>query len=774
MKQHLWTLLRILPVVLVIAAVASGQSNTTRSTSDAAGVKTTSTDTKKPSNDTKKPADAEPTSQTVGEDTGDYVTTGTLEVGYRGLRVDGDVNKFRSDLNYKAGPRLFDSSLLMKAKNGKGNLFETLLITSTGWGADPTGNLRFNVEKPKWYRFEGSYRRMKYFRYLNNFVNPNWLFTGFPVPPNPNTGLHNYNTRTQLGDFELTILPKNELIRFTIGYSPERYEGPFFTTYHQGGNEFQALVNARSQANDFRFGADGKLGPIDWTFLQGFRRFRDDSFIDTVPVFINPNPTNTARFTTFSRNEPSRGHLNFTRASLHTLIEKRLDITGRIIYSKSTSDSVFVENFTGTNFNTRITGLLAPPNTLTFGLINIGSNVERPQSIGDIGVTYLATDKLRISNTFRVEDFEINGAGLYDAAFVLTRPPASTSSSFPSGFTANNVVKYRKYLNTLEGDYQFNRNYSIHLGYRYGTRHEETLHTGFNFGSLLPAALVPESETETNHTHSFIGGFRARPVKNWTLYFDGEHGTADNVFTRIGNYDYTNIRAKSRYAPDRRVNFNVSLITRNNANPSEIAGESISDFGASIKSRTFQTSIDWMARPDLTFNIGYNYNWVNSDATIDYYYQVPPATSVFHHFGHALYFMRNNFFFVDSTWRVHRRATLFTSYRINQDRGQGNQLSDPTGGTPIPGGIVVAGSLRNPAVTGGNLVTSYPMSFQSPEARLAIRINRHLDWNLGYQYFNYNENNFVLRSFPPASTRAQNYHAHLPYMSLRIYVGRKE
>jgi len=65
------------------------------------------------------------------------------------------------------------------------------------------------------------------------------------------------------------------------------------------------------------------------------------------------------------------------------------------------------------------------------------------------------------------------------------------------------------------------------------------------------------------------------------------------------------------------------------------------------------------------------------------------------------------------------------------------------------------------------LISSYPMSFQSPEARMAIKLNRHLDWNLGYQYYNYHESAIV-------GPRPQNYHAHLPYTSLRIYIGRKE
>jgi hypothetical protein len=116
------------------------------------------------------------------------------------------------------------------------------------------------------------------------------------------------------------------------------------------------------------------------------------------------------------------------------------------------------------------------------------------------------------------------------------------------------------------------------------------------------------------------------------------------------------------------------------------------------------------------------------------------------------------------TARLSRRMTLYTSFRINNDGGQGNRISDITGGTPISG-------VANTNL-GGTMITSYPMNFVTPEARLAIMLNRHLDWNLGYQYYGYNESDF-LKTFP-GSPRAQNYHAHLPYMSLRVYFGRKE
>jgi hypothetical protein len=191
---------------------------------------------------------------------------------------------------------------------------------------------------------------------------------------------------------------------------------------------------------------------------------------------------------------------------------------------------------------------------------------------------------------------------------------------------------------------------------------------------------------------------------------------------------------------------NVSVITRDNSNPSEISGVSLEDFGVKYKSRAFVSSVDWLAKSGLSVHAGYNYNWVNSNATIDYSYLSTANSNIR---GHALYYMRLNFSYIESTARLTNRVTFYTAYRISDDNGQGNRLSDPS------------------ATGARTLVSSYPMSFQSPEARLTMKLHRRLDWNVGYQYYNYNES-------PLVGPRPQNYHAHLPYTSLRIYFGRIE
>ena len=76
-----------------------------------------------------------------------------------------------------------------------------------------------------------------------------------------------------------------------------------------------------------------------------------------------------------------------------------------------------------------------------------------------------------------------------------------------SNLDANRITKYRKYQNTLEGDYQFNARYSIHFGYRYGSRRIEEGFEGFNLGSngsLTPPPVRTLKHRSRAKPHSCI------------------------------------------------------------------------------------------------------------------------------------------------------------------------------------------------------------------------------------------------------------------------------
>src|SRR5215470_2610351 len=206
--------------------------------------------------------DADKTQQpATNGDKNPYTITSSVEFGVRGIVIQGNQNKYKSDLNYQPGFRLFDSSFLMKSKENDGLLFDTLLVNSYGWGSDPNRYLHVNAEKTRWYRFDANYRRFDYFNDLTNLA----------------LGQHTADTEYRQGDFDLTLLPQNKTIRFNLGYSLARNSGPALTTFDYQRDEFPIMSSVRQESNEFRVGADARLWIFDLSFQQGWRYFKDDT-----------------------------------------------------------------------------------------------------------------------------------------------------------------------------------------------------------------------------------------------------------------------------------------------------------------------------------------------------------------------------------------------------------------------------------------------------------------------------------------------------------------
>jgi hypothetical protein len=657
--------------------------------------------------------------QTTTDDLGSYNVNSSIEFGVRGLSVSGNENKYRSDLNYDNGVRLFDSSFLLRSREGKRKgPFDEFLVTTSGWGGDPYGATRVSVEKSGLYRFDANVRRARYFNALTSFANP--LST--PV------GQHTSNQRHNFSDFDFTGLPENRKIRFYLGYSRDTREGPGTTTARFSGDEYAINSNTDTRANDFRAGIDAHLLGFDLSLLQGARYFHDNSSYTVTLTNQGNNPTNTSRIDQLVRETPAQGTHFWTRFNVHRLFAQKLDFTGRFIYLSSRSRYSFFEQTTGR----QSTGNLAVPQTAT-----ASGETRRPSSIGDIGVTFLATDKFRISNSFRFDNFRINGEEpLVDVLRQRTVAGLPLATVTTTSFFAR-TTNYRRFLNTIEADYQFSPSYSVHAGYRFTDRHIE-------LASLdRTTTLATRSEEVDNQTHAAIFGFKARPVKAWTIYFDGEHGDADSVFTRLANNDFTNLRLRNRVNVSDKLSFTAAFITKDNTNPADVITSPNVPFGTdpgaldvNVKSRHFTSSVDWTPNAKFFLSTGYTHMRVTSIAGI-----LLPISGQ-RRVGESQYFSRDNFFFFNVFVRPTSRLTFYGGYHINKDEGQGDRVS----------------------TSNVLLIDSYPMSFQSPEARVTLKLNRMLDWNVGYTYYNYKDKFFPI----------QNYHSHLPYTSLRIYFGRGE
>ena len=632
--------------------------------------------------------------------------TSSFEIGGRWVDVSGNENKFKSDFNYRDGIRVFDSSFLIENNGGDRNAFDSALVMWSGWGGDPTGMFRLNFEKAGTYKFDSNIRKVKYFNNLNNHA----------------LNLHTADTEHNFGDFDLTIFPESEKLRFNVGYSFNRTDGPGGYTTRAYSDEYGVKTEVDNGSDDFRAGVDTQLAGINLGFAYGHRSFRENTFYFIDAVNPGQNLTNTSVLTSFQRKHPIEGSTDFGTFRLQRTFAKRFDLSARLIYSLTKTHFSMYELITGRDNNN---------NFVDSDTFTISGDSKRPQTRFDIGATYRFTNRFRISNTFTYDQFNIAGGSNFfedlrrrNAAGVV-QPPSLTATLF------HRVTGYERTSNLFEGSYDFGPRFGVFAGYRYTFR--DVVLDGFD-RNLFSGSLTLHPDESDNQTNTFIIGANGKPTKNWVIFADAEIGESDNVFTRLSNYDFVNFRVRSRLNYKNLV-FNASFISKDNTNPAGSTETAPTDFEADTRTRIFTTSVDWNPRTDFGFTTGYTYNYLTANSNII----VPLANSVLTP-GISEYYVRNSFFFFDVNARPLKRLSIFASYRIDDDGGQGDRVSTAP----------------------QNIITSYPMTMHMPEIRIAFKINRYIDWNVGYQYYDYNEN------FP----NAQNYHAHMPYTSLRIYLGR--
>jgi len=661
---------------------------------------------------------------------GGYEISSSVELGVRGSEVNGNENKYRSDLNYRSGFRVFDSSFLMENRNG-GGVFDTALITTTGFGSDPSGSFRFNLDKTGLYKIDSNIRRVKYFNFLNNHAAPEPFIGGVP------RGQHNFNTEHTFGDFDLTIFPESPNLRFRAGYSANDTGGlgTYTTRFQSDEFEVQSDVDAGSQ--DIRLGVDGRILGFNLGLTYGRRWFSDDTRYFQGPSLGNSVAANTASITSFERNYPIKGSTDFAHFFTQRTFAQRLDFTGRFIYSLSKTDFTLNELFVGRGATSATTP--GSPFFIDSDQIQMAGDAKRPQARADLGATFRVTDRLRISDTFTFDQFSIGGGSTFLETIVRRTAAGVPNSPAPTSTLYHRNTSYRRFSNLLDVDYQVNNRLGFNVGWRFTDRTVRLV--GFQQNRLTSAVSGVFDDEHENRTHSLVAGGKVKPLNNWSIFADVEIGDSDNVFTRLANNEVRNFRIRSRTSFN-RFSFNVSAIWKDNDTPGRSGASTVPEFASVVEtqSRVFSTSFDWTPHDDWGFSAGYTYQNLTSRADI-----LVPISGQYRR-GLSEFFIRNNHFFFDVTARPISRVSIFASYRIDDDNGQGDRIP-----------------LRPE-----DIITGYPIRFQSPEIRLAFKLSKNVDWNVGYQYYDYKEiqPELAFRGFE------QNYNAHLPYTSLRIYFGR--
>jgi len=378
-------------------------------------------------------------------------------------------------------------------------------------------------------------------------------FCSNPAVPQ-NTSLHSLYLTRRMQDYDLTLLPTSK-VRFRLGYSRNRNEGPSLYTTDSG--TISAFDQVESYTtNAYRAGIDVRALPrTTISFDEFLSYFKQDNTVTDNPA-VNPGnfqfvlgtvpgqgtpagtpvdlgniwstqtaaealpcatpivkgTTNTATptcngFLSYSQVGSPRNFMPTERLRFQSSYFKNFEMSGSLGYSSSNNVIPdFLETVNG------YTARSGERGSTTGG----PANAKRVSVNADWSGVYAITDKLRILDAFRYDNWRIPGTwdtlatatygtpspgpgvvglllspGSFNstsctAAANYNQPtcPQHTASSaaditnkIASQFLAQNIKS-----NTLELQYDFNRRYSAHIGYLYTNRTIASMAATFDTG----------------------------------------------------------------------------------------------------------------------------------------------------------------------------------------------------------------------------------------------------------------------------------------------------
>lgn len=633
--------------------------------------------------------------------TADYTISNSFEFGYRFAEVSGNRDVYRSSVNYGNGVRLFEGQLRINTLDGKGKLFDEFSFQTTGAGQDPYQASGLRVEKNRLYRYDMQFRIVNYFNRLPSL----W------------SGEHGLNSERIFQNHDLTLLPGRRF-EILLGYDRNNQNGPGFSSESvisslpglDSGNFLRFATNLRRVNNQYRAGVNTRVAGLAITVMQAFDNYKEDTdYRDAsgVPgIAANVQPVER-----LVRAEPIHGNTPVTTVNIRTENEHRIGFNGRFAYASGNRNFILGEELMGTG--------VAAALRQTY----IAGSGKRAQGSGDFTVVALPSDKWTLTNATSINNTRISG----DSALLEVSLFTNQSLRFED-------LGIRHITNATELNFRPHSTVGLYGAYRHTSRRilsrDATEFPTFNFNR--------ETVEQTNDVNAGVAGIRWMPVKGVRLSFDSEVGRAGRPLTPVSGRRFHTENARAQY---RRKGLVVSANYQ-----SRINDNSATLINHSSTCRQFGGNLAWSDAAGR-FTVDAGYARLHLDTASGIFNFLPETGGSLTR--NSLYTSNLNTVHFGGRAQFSERLTLYLGYTLAKDTADGRDAISVA--DPVMGGYPSFG------FDGTNLINSFPLSYQSPQARLSVRLHDRLSWNFGWQFYNYAER----------FSGAQNYHAHVGYSSFR-------
>jgi hypothetical protein len=560
------------------------------------------------------------------------------------------------------------------------------------------------IQKNSLYRYDMTWR-------LNAYYNPGLTIAG---------GTHLEDTIRRLQDHNLMLLPQSK-VRFNLGYSRNVEDGPALSTaqeFDANGSAYPVFTNVRRQWNEYRLGGDADVAGFKLTVLRRWSYFKDDTPFTSAGVFAAGTPTDQTVVQQFQRSQPMHGSNSGWLGNLFTR-RKRWGVNARLTYMSGRNVFALDESAAGIgSFGT--TGLRQ---------IVVGGRANRPDLAGDFNLSLYPSDRLTVVNSSSITSNRIDGNSSY----------SEINLNLDLGTTI-----YFQYLgiltltNSTDVNYRVRKWIGFYGGYHYSDRHIRTI-DGTAVPTIADSFGAFQFDT-SNHVNSGTAGVRIRPVGALSINLEGEVARAYHPLTPISDKNYHAINGRVEYRV-KRLQLSTTYRQVYNLNPP------LSFANFSSHSRQYSANASWA--PNNWFAVDASYAKLHLD-TFDglrFFAAFPGPRSVLQTGDYSVYVSNIHAANLGVRWALGKRADLWVGYSITKDTGDGRigQLVAPNVNDPVQGLLAS--------------VQTFPLTYQSPLARVSIKITPKIRWNAAYQFYGYGEQFHILGY-------DQNYHAHTGYTSV--------
>ncbi len=429
---------------------------------------------------------------------------GSLSIGYRDVSIGGTETKYKEDLNYDSGPRLFELHFDFVPEAELRGAVDRVILNIANFGGDPYETLSLSIQKSGRYDFRYDRRKSDYF--YSDIILPVEL-SGDPA--NALAGDFHHFDFTRVRDDASLDIWMNKNAKFVLDFSRFTKIGESTTTLDLQRDEFELDKPIDESSNQISGAFEYKWDKATLILQETYTDYENLYEIFLPGQSQGEDPTDSSVVDFFFLDQPYDYTSLRHQVTLTARPNPRFLMTFQGALENLGMDLKAEESSGGTGFSG------APFTTAEEG----DGSIDRDLELFDIDLSYLLNDTWALVGGLRQYSLDQSGDFMFGAE--------------------DNIGRYKIDTTTFEAGIQYapTSQFSITVGLRDESRDVDTTIS-------LDGELDSESHTTDQTGYYAVVGWR--PSKMFRLDLDVEDSSFDDPYTLSSPTDRQRYRLQAK------------------------------------------------------------------------------------------------------------------------------------------------------------------------------------------------------------------------------------